>query len=65
MQNVIILSKTLNTVRSVSISQFPQHFQLIFDNTNVNNGKQIKQTQANFFSAKFSELSNFSFSSSL
>ena len=30
-----MLSKILNT-RSVSILQFPQHFQLIFDNSNVN-----------------------------
>ena len=37
---VIILSKTLNAaltlVRSENTLQFSQHFQLIFDNSNVN-----------------------------
>ena len=66
MQIVMILSKSLNTpllqVRSVSILQFSEHFQLIFDSSNVN--KQIKQKKkTNLFSANFSELSNFSFSS--
>ena len=65
MQIVIILSKILNTasVRSVSILQFFEHFQLIFDNLNANNDKQIKQKMVNFFSANFSELSNLSSSS--
>ena len=36
-------------MRLVSILQFSEHFQLIFDNTNVNNDKQIKQKMANFF----------------
>ena len=65
MQIVIILSKKFkySTVRSVSILQFCEHFLLIFDNCNVNNDKQIKQKMANFFSANFSELSNFSSSS--
>ena len=53
-QIVIILSKIL---------QFSEHFQLIFDNSNVNNDKQIKHKIANFFSANFSKLSNFSLSS--
>ena len=44
----------------MSILQFSEHFQLIFDNSNVNNDKQIKQKMSNFFSANFSELSNFS-----
>ena len=48
----------------MSILQFSEHLQLLFDNSNVNNDKQIKQTMAIFFSANFSELSNFSFSSS-
>ena len=38
-----------------------EHFQLIFDNSNVNSDKQIKQKMANFFSANFSELSKFFF----
>ena len=38
-----------------------EHFQLIFDNSNVNNEKQIKQKMMNFlFFANFSQLSNFS-----
>ena len=47
MQIVIILRKNLNTtlsLRSVSILQFSEHFQLIFDNSNVNNNTQIKKT---------------------
>ena len=46
----------------MSILQFSEHIKLIFDNSNVNNthGKQIKQKMANFFSANFAELSNFS-----
>ena len=47
----------------MSILQFSEHFQLIFDNSNVNNGKQIKQKILNFFSAIFSELLNLSSSS--
>ena len=47
----------------MNILQFSKHFQLIFDNSNVNHDKQIKQKIANFFSANFSELSNFSLSS--
>ena len=39
----------------MSILQFSKYFQLIFDNSNANNDKQIKQKIANF-----SELSNFS-----
>ena len=60
MEIVIILRQILNTVHSVSILQFAEHFQLIFDNSDVNNDKQIKQKMAHFFSANFSELSNFS-----
>ena len=41
--------------RSVSIFQFLEHFQLIFNNSNVDNDKKIKQEMANFFSANFSE----------
>ena len=37
----------------MSIFQFSQRFQLIFDNSNVNNDTQIKQKMANFFSALF------------
>ena len=44
-QIVIILSK--KKVRSVSILQFSEDFQLNFDNSNVNNDKQIKQKMAN------------------
>ena len=40
---------------------FSEHFQLIFDNSNVSNDKKIKQKIANFFSGNFSELSNVSF----
>ena len=40
-----------------------EHFQLIFDNSNVNNDKQIKQKKPKNFCCNFSELSNFSFSS--
>ena len=47
-------------VRSVSMLQFFEHFQLIIDNSNINNDKQIKQKKANFFSANFSALSKFS-----
>ena len=47
----------------MSILQFFEYFQLIFDNSNVNYYKQIKQKMANFFTTNFSELSNFSFSS--
>ena len=48
----------------MTIWQFSEHFQLIFENSNVNNDKQLKQTEAaNFFSVNFSELSNFSSSS--
>ena len=47
----------------MSILKFSEHFQLIFDNSNVNNDKQIKQKMPNFFSANFSELSMFSSSS--
>ena len=47
MQIVIILGKILNTalsqVRSVGILQFSEHFQLIFDNSNVSNDKQKKK----------------------
>ena len=32
----------------VSIFQFSEHFQLIFDNSNVKNNKQIKQKIGNF-----------------
>ena len=65
MQNVIILIKILNTialssVRSESILQFSEHFQLIFDNSNVNKRQTNKpKKMANFFSANFSELSKF------
>ena len=38
---------------SVSILQFSEHFQLIFDNANVNNDKQIKQKMAKFFLQTF------------
>ena len=62
-QIVIILRKILNTalssVRSVSILKFSEHFQLIFDNSNVNSDKRIKQK----LSANFSGLSNISSSS--
>ena len=39
----------------MSILQFSKHFQLIFDNSNVNNDKQIqvKQKMANFFCKLF------------
>ena len=47
----------------MSILQFSEHFQLIFDNSNVKNDKQIKQKMATVLSANFSELSNFSSSS--
>ena len=43
-----------------TILQFSEHFQLIFNNSNVNNDKQMKQKISIFFSVKFSELSNFS-----
>ena len=33
----------------MAILQFSEHFQLIFDNTNVSNGKKIKQKILNFF----------------
>ena len=52
------LNTALSHVSSVSIFQFSEHFQLIFGNSNVNNGKQMKQKIANF-----SELPNFSSSS--
>ena len=39
-------------VRSVSILHVSEHFQLIFDNPDVNNDKKINQKMANFFSAK-------------
>ena len=46
MQILIILSKILSTalseVSSVSILQFSEHFQLIYDSTNVNNDKKNK-----------------------
>ena len=64
MQIVIILRKILNTalseVRSASILQFSKHFQLISDNSNVNNDKQIKQKGANFF-CKLFRIIKFSF----
>ena len=57
MKIVIILRQILNTVqsyvRSVSILQFFEHFQLISDNSNVNNDKQIKQKMAFFFCKLF------------
>ena len=57
MQIVIILRTIVNTalpqIRSVSILQFSGHFQLIFDNSNVNNDTQIKQKMANFFLQTF------------
>ena len=43
----------------MSILQFSEHFQLIFDNTNVKNDKQIKQKLENAITANFSGLSNF------
>ena len=51
MQIVIILSKnfkynTVILVRLVSILQFSEYFQLIFNNSNVNSDKQIKQKMA-------------------
>ena len=36
----------------MSILQFSEHFQLICDNSNVNNDKQIKQRMANVFFCK-------------
>ena len=36
----------------MSILQFSEHFQLIFDNSNVKNNKQIKQKMTNFFFLK-------------
>ena len=57
MQIVIILRKILNTalssVRSVSLLQPSEYFQLIFDNLNVNNNKQLKQKISNFFLQTF------------
>ena len=41
----------------MSILQFSEHFQLIFDNSNVSKGKKIKQKKANFFAANLSDLS--------
>ena len=55
-----ILNSSLSSVHSVSILQFSEHIQLLFDNSNVNNATQIKQKKASFFSANFSELSKFS-----
>ena len=48
------------TVVSTIILQFSEHFKLIFDNSNANNDKQIKQKMTNLFSVNFSKLSNFS-----
>ena len=45
----IILNTALSSVRSVSILQFFEHFQLIFDISNVNNDKQIKQKIGELF----------------
>ena len=57
MQIVIILRKILNTalsdVGSVNILQFSEHFQLIFDNSNVNNDKQTKQKRLTVFLQTF------------
>ena len=52
MQIVIILRKILNTALPYKYVQwayynFSEQFQLIFDNSNVNNDKQIKQKMAN------------------
>ena len=47
-----ILYTTLSQVRLVTILQFSEHFQLIFDN-NVNNEKRIKQKMANIFCKLF------------
>ena len=40
----------------MSILQLSEHFQLICDNSNVNNDKQIKQKMANFFLQTFQKL---------
>ena len=53
MQIVVILRKILNTALSESMLQFSEHFQLIFNNSNVNNGKEVKQKLANFFLQTF------------
>ena len=57
MQIIVILKKNINTtlsyVRSVTILNFSEYFQLIFDNSNVNNDKQIKRKMANFFLKTF------------
>ena len=45
----------------MSILQFSEHFQLIFDNSNVNNSKQIKQKIPNNISANFSSIIKFFF----
>ena len=56
MQIVIILKKNFKYSTVISTFnehiQFSEHFQLIFDNLNVNKDKQIKQNMANFFFAK-------------
>ena len=40
----------------MSILQFSEHFQLIFDNSNANNDKQIKQKMETFFFFFFCKL---------
>ena len=46
----------------MSILKFSEHFQLIFDNSNVNNDKQIKQKKGQFvIFANFSVLSKLVF----
>ena len=66
MQIVMILSKSLNTpllqVRSVSILQFSEHFQLIFDSSNVNK-RQTKNMTALFIYNLHNFSYNFSSSS--
>ena len=46
-------STTYLLVCSVSILQFSEHFQLIFDNSNVYNAKQKKKNAAHFFCKLF------------
>ena len=63
MQSVIILRINVNTaqsyVRSVSVLQFSEHFQLIIWQLKCQQWQQRKQEMANFFSAKFSAKSQF------
>ena len=63
MEILIILRKYFKYITVISTFTehiFSEHFQLIFDNSNVKSDKQITQKITNFFFENSSELSNFS-----